>query len=265
MKKSTPWIIILLVILFGGALFFRARPKPSVLLAPASRADIPNTAVSKHSEQSQNNTQPVFTPKGMKPEIRFAVWIKQMQMPVQFLNPPKVDAEGLFCVMNPEYQLDGMKVIEVVEDGYWYHHAVTGAGRTILFGKGNGRPPWAHKVGDLSIENGELKLRHRISFGGNNGVRTRLLLDLNENSSVTKIGAAFDEMVPGSPWGYPTVVADEMVISPEEVEHLPLTNLKPNWMQMDTDFMAVETFHEPVRVIWFQFQEEGKRIVRIDN
>ena len=202
---------------------------------------------------------------GSKTENRFYNWVQELKSPVEFINPPTTDNEGLFCVINPEFKLFGKHTMEVVEDGYWYHHALKGGRGAILFGKGNGRPPWDYKIAEMYIENNELKLRHRISFGGNKGVRTRLLLDYAEKSTVSKIGVAMDEMVRGSPWGYPSVVADNLVISSDVIEKLPLVTKKPNWIELDTEFQVTETFIEPVRVVWLQFQDGGREIVRIDN
>jgi hypothetical protein len=265
MKTSIRYIVLIVALGLGAGLFFWERPQPVATSDASDNTELRPRVSGKKNEQIPNGTQKVFAPKGSGLVHQFNEWTEAKQISVDFLNPPEIDKDGLFCVINPEYQFTNRKVRENVEDGIWYSKALSGARGAILIGKGNGRPPWSYKIGELFIENDELQLRHRISFGGNKGVRTRLLLDLHELSQLTKIGIACDEIVPGSPWGYPTVNFDDAVITPDEVERIPLAAVKSNWVHVDINFSPVEAFHEPVRVIWLQFQDEGKRIVRIDN
>lgn len=256
MKSSTRWIVLVSTLTLAN-------------LTSISRADDHFLPVIKPGKERQSNTQAEATQDGIEFATQFATqfarWKDEKQVAVDFLNPPNIDREGLVTVINPEYQFEGKRFTEVVEDGVWYHDALVSARGAILFGRGNGRSPWSYKIGELYVENDKLKLRHRISFGSNKGARTRLLIDLNDEPVVGKIGVAIEEMVPGSPWGYPGITVDELVITSEEVEQTPVVPLKPNWIQVDIDFRPVETFRKPVRVIWLQFQDDGRRLVRIDN
>lgn len=265
MKTSIRGIVLIVALMLGAALFFWKRPQPVATSNSTGNTELRQKVSGKQTKQIPNGTQKISTPKGADLVHQFSEWTEAKQISVDFLNPPKIDKEGLFCVINPEYQFANRKIRENVEDGIWYSQALDGARGAILIGKGNGRPPWSYKLGELFIENDELQLRHRISFGGNKGVRTRLLLDLHEAARISKIGIACGELVPGSPWGYPPVSFDDVTITPEEVEQIPLAVLKSNWVQVDINFSPVETFHEPVRVIWLQFQDDGKSIVRIQN
>lgn len=265
MKNSVRWIVLIVALVLGAGLFFWERPEPIASSNSTENTELRPKVSGNQPKQIPNGTQKIFTPKGADLVHQFSEWTQANKISVDFLNPPEIDKEGLFCVINPEYQFANRTVIENVEDGIWYSQALAGARGAILIGKGNGRPPWSYKLGELFVVNDELQLRHRISFGGNKGVRTRLLLDLHEAPRISKIGIACDELVPGSPWGYPPVSFDEVTITPEEVEQIPLTVLKSNWVQVDINFNPVETFQEPVRVIWLQFQDEGKSIVRIQN
>lgn len=265
MKTPTRWIArIAMLALFVG-LFFWVRHQPSTASDSTNSKDHLPLSAGEPAAPPANNVPTIIASKGTNLAPQFSEWAKDKQIGVDFLNPPKVDNEGLFCVINPEYQFKGKKITEIVEDGTWYSNALAGARGAILIGKGNGRPPWSYVVGELFIEDNELQLRHRIAFGGNKGVRTRLLIDLEEKSVVSKIGIAMDEMVPGSPWGYPPISYDEKVITSEEVESTPLQTIKPNWIELDTNFDPTKTFKEPVRVIWLQFQESGRKIIQISN
>ncbi len=264
-RKSIYVIFGILVLIFSWLRYDQHVSLSGNISTPAEerRGEGQSNAVPPLVVQNQPGSAPFS--KDSKLPARTYNWMKELKAPVDFLTPPVTDNEGLFCVINPEYKFLGKSTMEVVEDGYWYHHALNGGRGAILFGKGNGRPPWNYKVAEMFIENNELKLRHRVSFGGSKGVRTRLLLDLDESTLVSKIGIAMDEMVPGSPWNYPPIVFDEIVISSDEVEKLPLIPIKPNWAELDTEFKPTEIFLGPVRVIWLQFQLGGRKIVRIDN
>lgn len=261
-------IVGLAAISITSLLINRTKPKHEEVVAPSNgkmNQGLPESAPLSNS-QEQGKTS--LSPTGHKPHAlaQFQDWVKKVKAPVTFVNPPVPDKEGLFCVINPEYQFGGKKITEFVEDGYWYSHALTGPRGAILIGKGNGRPPWSYKIGELFIDDhGQLQFLQRVSFGGNKGVLTRMLLDLDEKSAVTKIGIAMDDLDSGTPWGYPPVVYGDVVITSEEVERLPLVPLKSNWVQLDTNFNPDETLQRPVRVIWLQFQDRGKKIVRIDN
>ena len=265
MKVSTRWMALVLILMLALSLLFWLRLNPATTPNSTSNEENAVRSARKTEEQSPNSTQSILASNGTDQASQFIEWKHAKRASVDFLNPPKIDKEGLFCVINPEYIYNEKRLRWNVEDGTWYHQALAGARGAILIGKGNGRPPWPYIIGELFIENDQLQLRHRITCGGNKGVRTRLLVDLRESSQLTKIGIACGEMVRGSPWGYPSVWYDGLIIAPEEVERIPLTDLKPNWVQVDINFSPVETFHEPVRVIWLQFQDEGKSIVRIDN
>lgn len=214
-------------------------------------------------------SEPGDTTEAVDQRDRFSEWQLEKRAEVQFMNPPEVDKEGQFCVINPVYRFGGRNVTEMVEDGCWYQNAFKGSRGALLIGCGNGRAPRSYKIGDLYIENDELVLRHRISFGGSKGATTRLLLDLDEKDHLTKIGIAIGDKFRGSLHDYPAIVADDVAIMPADVENLPKTLKKPNWIPVNYDLSSDPRddafFQDPVRIVWFQFQEGGDKLVRIEN
>lgn len=225
--------------------------------------------------KSPLNTKPVpINPMDMKQPDKtvrledFKIWTEEKKAAVDFLNPPEIFNDKEFFVLNPVYRYKGKTVTEIVENGYWYQNALKGARGALLIGRGNGRPPWSYKIAELYVEQDELKIETRLSFGGGQGTEVRMLLDLNETETLSKIGIAFGSLfvspVSSRKFGYPGIYIDGTVIDGKEIESLPFVPLKDNWIVINHNLTPTSFSAPTARVIWFQFLANGESR-RINN